>query len=38
MINKTKINKVGYFVISSRCLEITVQRFEEVKKKPAGCF
>ena len=35
MINKLK---VGYFVISSRCLEITVQRFEEVEKKPAGLF
>jgi len=35
MINKLK---VGYFVISSGCLEITVQCFEEVKKKPAGFF
>ncbi len=56
MINKLK---VGYFVISSRCLEITfhlfgvgkkacdfvevrkkvtVQRLEEVEKKPAGFF
>ena len=35
MINKLR---VGYFVISSRCLEITVQCFEEIEKKPAGFF
>jgi len=29
---------VGYFVISSRCFEITFQSFEEVEKKPAGFF
>ena len=32
MKNKIQINKVGSFVISARCLEITVLRFEEVEK------
>ena len=42
MENKTKINKIGYFEIPMRLprrqLEVAVQCFEEVQKKPAGLF
>jgi len=35
MFKRYKMNKlkVGYFVISSRCLEFTIQRFEEVGRE-----
>jgi hypothetical protein len=42
MENKTKINKIGYFEIPMRLprrqLEVAVQCFEEVQKKPVGFF
>ena len=32
------IESLQFFVISPRCLEITIPYFEEIQKEPAGSF